>query len=38
MRQVPFQSAAERDGHEWGWNSTLDRLVTVLAEIERRPS
>lgn len=24
--QVPFQSAEERDGHQWGWNSAFDRL------------
>ena len=32
FRQVPFQSAEERDGHRWGWNSTFDRLVGMLKE------
>ena len=26
IRQTPFQSAEEREGHRWGWNSTFDRL------------
>ena len=26
LRQTPFQSVAERDGHGDGWNSTVDRL------------
>ena len=25
FRQVPFQSANERDGHRGGWTSTFDR-------------
>jgi uncharacterized protein YndB with AHSA1/START domain len=32
FRQVPFQSIEERDGHQWGWNSTFDRLDGVLME------
>jgi uncharacterized protein YndB with AHSA1/START domain len=30
FHQTPFQSAAERDGHEGGWNSTFDRLEDSL--------
>lgn len=30
FRQSPFQSAKERDGHGWGWNSTFDRLDEEL--------
>lgn len=32
MQQVPFQSTAERDGHDEGWNSTFDRLAEYLAQ------
>jgi uncharacterized protein YndB with AHSA1/START domain len=31
LRQTPFQSVAERDGHGEGWGSALDRLETSLA-------
>jgi uncharacterized protein YndB with AHSA1/START domain len=31
LRQAPFRSVAERDGHGQGWNSTLDRLEAELA-------
>lgn len=31
LRQAPFQSAGERDGHGEGWSSTLDRLQEALA-------
>lgn len=31
FRQAPFQSAAERDGHESGWSECLDRLAAYLA-------
>lgn len=31
LRQTPFQSDAERDGHGQGWNSTFDRLEEGLA-------
>ena len=31
LRQAPFQSVEERDGHGYGWNSTLDRLEEQLA-------
>jgi uncharacterized protein YndB with AHSA1/START domain len=31
LRQAPFQSIGERDGHGYGWNSTLDRLEDQLA-------
>lgn len=30
LRQVPFVSVAERDGHGEGWTSTLDRLEKVV--------
>src|SRR5688572_18163669 len=32
FRHEPFQSTAERDGHNGGWNSTFDRLVEHLAQ------
>lgn len=31
LRQAPFQSVEERDGHGYGWNSTIDRLEDALA-------
>ena len=31
MRQAPFQSVGERDGHGEGWNSTFDRLAEHLS-------
>ena len=31
LRQTPFQSDGERDGHQGGWNSTFDRLADHLA-------
>ena len=31
FRQVLFQSDGERDGHQWGWNSSFDRLAEQLA-------
>lgn len=31
LRQVPFQSVSERDGHRGGWTSTFDRLDDLLA-------
>ncbi len=33
MHQVPFQSIAERDGHDEGWNSTFDRLAAHLRSV-----
>jgi uncharacterized protein YndB with AHSA1/START domain len=33
LRQTPFQSDAERDGHQGGWNSTFDRLAEHLAHL-----
>lgn len=30
LRQVPFESDAERDGHGEGWGSTFDRLAEHL--------
>jgi len=32
LRQAPFQSDSERDGHGEGWNSTFDRLEEALAD------
>jgi uncharacterized protein YndB with AHSA1/START domain len=32
FRQTPFQSAVERDGHRYGWNSTFDRLADYLGQ------
>ena len=31
LRQEPFISVAERDGHNGGWNSAFDRLAEFLA-------
>jgi uncharacterized protein YndB with AHSA1/START domain len=31
FHQSPFQSVEERDGHQYGWSSTFDRLVEHLA-------
>jgi len=31
FHQTPFQSAAERDGHQGGWSSMFDRLAEFLA-------
>ena len=33
LRQTPFQSDAERDGHQGGWNSTFDRLAEHLVHL-----
>ena len=33
FRQIPFQSAEERDGHRGGWTSTFDRFDEQLAEL-----
>lgn len=30
FRHAPFQSIAERDGHQGGWTSTFDRLADYL--------
>jgi uncharacterized protein YndB with AHSA1/START domain len=32
FRQVPFQSDGERDGHQWGWSSSFDRLAEQLTQ------
>ncbi len=32
FRHAPFQSIAERDGHNGGWNSTFDRFDEYLAQ------
>jgi len=32
LHQTPFQSIAERDGHDGGWNSTFDRLAEYLTQ------
>ena len=36
FRQEVFETVAERDGHQLGWNSTFDRLTELLAEIQRK--
>ena len=33
FRQAPFDSAATRDGHRDGWNSSFDRMDEYLAEV-----
>jgi uncharacterized protein YndB with AHSA1/START domain len=33
MRQEPFQSSEERDGHQGGWGSAFDRLDDLLAQV-----
>ena len=33
MRQAPFQSAEQRDGHNYGWNSAFDRLLELLPQL-----
>jgi uncharacterized protein YndB with AHSA1/START domain len=30
LRQMPFQSTTERDGHNDGWNSSFDRLEDLV--------
>ena len=36
FRQEMFETIAERDGHQLGWNSSFDRLAEILAEIQRQ--
>ena len=36
LRQTPFQSLAERDGHDAGWSSCFDRLEDYLVEKRAR--
>lgn len=36
FRQEMFESVAERDGHQIGWNSAFDRLADYLAECAAR--
>jgi uncharacterized protein YndB with AHSA1/START domain len=31
FKQTPFISREERDGHDWGWNSSFDLLSAYLA-------
>jgi hypothetical protein len=33
FRQIPFQSVAERDGHEGGWTSAFDRFDEYLPNL-----
>jgi uncharacterized protein YndB with AHSA1/START domain len=33
LRQEPFATVAERDGHNGGWNSAFDRLGELLVKI-----
>lgn len=35
LHQSGFASEAARDGHEEGWDSTLDRLAEYLAQVAR---
>lgn len=35
FRQEVFDTVAERNGHQLGWNSGFDRLVELLAGIQR---
>ncbi|MEO6863865.1 MAG: SRPBCC domain-containing protein [Gemmatimonadaceae bacterium] len=35
LRQTGLPSAASRDGHSHGWNSTFDRLTGYLAELDQ---
>jgi uncharacterized protein YndB with AHSA1/START domain len=32
LRQAVFESVKERDSHQGGWNSSLDRLAQYLAK------
>jgi len=32
LRQTPFKSIEERDGHNYGWGSAFDRLDDLLAK------
>jgi uncharacterized protein YndB with AHSA1/START domain len=34
IRQTPFRSTNERDGHRRGWNSSFDRLVAHLLQLK----
>ncbi len=34
FRQIPFQSAEERDGHRGGWTSAFDRFDDQLLELK----
>jgi uncharacterized protein YndB with AHSA1/START domain len=36
FRQAPFADASNRDGHGWGWGSTLDLLDDYLRTIDHR--
>jgi uncharacterized protein YndB with AHSA1/START domain len=33
LRQAPFRSVEERDGHVYGWSSALDRLDELLSQM-----
>jgi uncharacterized protein YndB with AHSA1/START domain len=33
LRQAPFRSVEERDGHVYGWSSALDRLAELVGRI-----
>jgi uncharacterized protein YndB with AHSA1/START domain len=34
FRQIPFQSAEERDGHRYGWGSAFERLDDQLLDLQ----
>ena len=35
FRQAPFRTLDERDGHGWGWNSTLELLSDYVRRVSR---
>lgn len=35
FRQIPFQSAEERDGHRYGWGSAFDRFDDTLSALAK---
>ncbi len=35
FRQAPFHSREERDGHGWGWSSTLDLLAAYVRQVSQ---
>lgn len=35
FRQAPFPSVEERDGHSWGWNSSMELLADYVRRVSR---
>ncbi|EPG72549.1 hypothetical protein LEP1GSC058_0896 [Leptospira fainei serovar Hurstbridge str. BUT 6] len=35
FKQSVFESVTQRDGHQYGWNSSFDRLVEHLARVSK---